>query len=193
MSVFFTGKGDDGTTGLLGEGRVLKNDSRMELLGSIDEASAALGLARATCHSEKVAKIILHVQRDLYQMMAEVAATPENAEKFKFFASEKISYLEEQIEVFGKQIRMPKEFLIPGDSQGEAALALARTILRRAERRAVDLVEEKKIVNQKIVEYLNRSSSLIFIISIYEHYSLRRNNPTLARNKEDADHDRHPA
>jgi cob(I)alamin adenosyltransferase len=80
---FYTAKGDDGTTGLLGEGRVMKYDARIEAIGTVDESTAALGLARAQCLDPRSGGILLEAQRDLYKLMAEVAATPENAEKNK--------------------------------------------------------------------------------------------------------------
>jgi len=193
MSQFYTGRGDDGTTGLLGEGRVHKNDAQIELLGTLDETSAALGLARATCHAERITKLILQIQRHLYLMMAEVAATPENADRFHNIDADKVAWLEGIIETFGKLVRMPKEFLVPGDSQGEAALALSRTIIRRAERRAVELFREGKLTNSNIQIYLNRASSLIFLFEIFEHFSLKRTGPTLAKVKEENDHDRNIA
>jgi cob(I)alamin adenosyltransferase len=182
MSHYFTGRGDDGTTGLLGEGRVPKFDLRIELLGTLDEASAALGLARATCQSEKIAKILVHIQKDLYQLMAEVAATPENYQRFHTIDSEKVRWLEEEIEIFGKLVKMPKDFLLPGDSQGGAVLSLARSILRRAERRAVELFQDAELAGKEgILRYLNRVSSLIFIFEIYEQYTIKGRGPTLAK------------
>jgi cob(I)alamin adenosyltransferase len=79
MTKYYTGKGDDGTTGLLGAGRARKDAPRLEAVGTIDEANSVLGLARAHCKDSSSAEMILNVQRDLYGLMAEVAATPENA------------------------------------------------------------------------------------------------------------------
>src|SRR5512141_2277287 len=81
---FYTSKGDDGTTGLLGEGRVMKYHARIEAVGTLDESTAALGLARAQCVDPHSGGILLEAQRDLYKLMAEVAATPDNAERFHF-------------------------------------------------------------------------------------------------------------
>lgn len=193
MNQYFTGQGDDGTTGLLGEGRVAKNDIRIELLGTLDESSAALGLARATCHAERMTKDILHIQRELYHLMAEVAATPENAAHFQKMDGERISWLEGAIERYGKMTRMPKDFLVPGDSAGGAALALARTIIRRAERRAVDLFQGGDLLNSQVLIYLNRLSSLVFLLEIYEYASLKQTGPTLAKVKKEKDDDRNIA
>jgi len=188
MSRYFTAKGDDGTTGLLGEGRVSKADLRMEVLGVLDEVSAALGLARAACKSDQVEKTIRQIQRDLYGMMAEIAATPENVERFRSIDSIKVAWLEEQTENFGKNVTMPSDFILPGDSLGEAALAMARTIIRRAERRAVDLFSQYGIENIEILRYLNRASSLLFILEIFELNRHQRQRITLAKHeKEEGD------
>jgi cob(I)alamin adenosyltransferase len=83
MSPFYTRKGDDGFTRLLGEGRFPKNDDRLEALGTIDEVSAVLGLARSLCAAPEIPSIILHVQGDLYKLMGELAATPDNSARFQ--------------------------------------------------------------------------------------------------------------
>ena len=138
---FYTAKGDDGTTGLLGEGRVPKYHVRMEAIGALDEASAALGLARAQCNAHQTAPILLEAQRDLYKLMAEVAATPENASQFHFINEARVGWLEEQTDELSKVVEMPKEFILPGDTLGGAALSLARAIVRRAERCVVSLFD----------------------------------------------------
>lgn len=188
MSRYFTAKGDDGTTGMLGEGRVSKADLRMEVLGVLDEVSAALGLARAACKSDQVDKTIRQLQRDLYGMMAEIAATPENVERFRSIDGTKVAWLEEQTEKYGSNVTMPSDFILPGDSLGEAALALARTIIRRAERRAVDLFSQYGIENIDILRYLNRASSLLFVLEIFELNRHQRQRITLAKQeKEEGD------
>jgi cob(I)alamin adenosyltransferase len=83
-------------------------------------------------------------------------------------------------------VKMPKDFLLPGDSQGGAALALARTILRRAERRAVEFFQDAELAGkEEILRYLNRVSSLIFIFEIYEQYTIKGHGPTLAKDTKD--------
>src|SRR5512132_615989 len=113
---FYTSKGDDGTTNLLGEGRVMKYHARIEAVGTLDEATAAIGLARAQCIEPHSAPILLEAQRDLYKLMAEVAATPENAEKFHFIDEARVTWLEEQTDELSKLVEMPKEVILPGDS-----------------------------------------------------------------------------
>lgn len=180
MTSFYTRTGDEGYTGLLGEGRVPKNHARIEALGDIDEATAALGLARATCRAPQIAPALLTAQRDLYGLMAEVAATPENAEKFRSIGPARVAWLEEQTDSLSNAITLPREFIIPGDTPGGAALSLARTIIRRAERRVADLLLEKAIENGELLRYLNRLSSLAFVLELLENQFAGRDT-TLAK------------
>jgi cob(I)alamin adenosyltransferase len=171
---FYTSKGDDGTTGLLGEGRVPKFHDRMEALGALDEASAALGLARAQCTALQTPPILLEAQRDLYKLMAEVAATPENAERFHFIDESRIKWIEDQTDELSKVVDMPKEFILPGDTLGGAALSMARAIVRRAERRVVVLFHDEEIINPHLQSYLNRLSSLCFVLELLENQNVGR-------------------
>lgn len=166
---FYTAKGDDGTTGLLGEGRVPKYHARMEAVGALDEASAALGLARAQCSAPQTSSILIEVQRDLYKLMAEVAATPENAPRFHFINTERVKWLEKQTDELSAVVEMPKQFILPGDTLGGAALSLARAIVRRAERRVVSLFDDEEVVNADLQRYLNRLSSLCFVLELLEN------------------------
>ena len=166
---FYTTKGDDGTTGLLGEGRVTKYHARIEAVGTLDESTTALGLARAQCLDPRSGGIILEAQRDLYKIMAEVAATPENAEKFRMIDASRVTWLEEQTDAISEIVEMPKEFILPGDSLAGAALSLARAIVRRAERRVVEVRDEQEVSNLDLQRYLNRLSSLGFVLELLEN------------------------
>jgi cob(I)alamin adenosyltransferase len=181
MTRFYTRTGDDGYTGLLGEGRVPKYHPQPEAVGEIDEASAALGLARATCHAAQISPLILSVQRDLYSLMAEVAALPAHAASFRRIDGEKVAWLEEQTDALSQLVVLPKDFIVPGDSAGGAALALARTVVRRAERRVAELLHQKLIENVEILRYLNRLSSLCFVLELLENQDEGTTNPTLAK------------
>jgi cob(I)alamin adenosyltransferase len=165
----YTGTGDDGTTGLLGEDRVSKDHPRIEALGALDEASAALGLARASCQAVQTAPILREAQRDLYKLMAEVAATPENAGKFKGIDAGRVSWLEEQADAIHKLIKLPKEFILPGDTPSGAALSLARAVVRRAERRVTELYTLEELSNPELLRYINRLSSLCFVLELLEN------------------------
>lgn len=167
MTAFYTRGGDEGFTGLLGEGRVPKYDAVMEALGAVDEANACLGVARSICPSEEVCAIIKTIQRHLYGVMAEVAATPQNAGKFQSISAEQVAWLEAQTAWAEQLAPPPKEFILPGDSAAGAAFDLARTVVRRAERRVVELAHKKWVQNPELLRYLNRLSSLIFVLELY--------------------------
>jgi cob(I)alamin adenosyltransferase len=112
--------------------------------------------------------VLLEAQRDLYRLMAEVAATPEAAHQFHF-AVERVKWIEEQADALSKTIEMPKEFIIPGDSQAGALLSFARAVVRRAERRVAELFDTKDIANPALQQYLNRLSSLLFVLELIEN------------------------
>lgn len=169
MSPFYTRRGDDGTTGLLGEGRLPKHHPRMEALGALDEASATLGLARALAGSPQTAEVLVETQRDLYALMAETAASPENAQRFRTLDRSRLEWLESQADALEARLGLPGEFILPGDSPGGAALALARTVVRRAERQVSALLDRGELSNRLLLQYLNRLSSLCFALELAEN------------------------
>ena len=182
MTSFYTRTGDEGYTGLLGEGRVPKYHLRTEALGTVDEATAAIGLSRSACRAPQVGTVLLAVQRDLYKLMAEVAATPENAATFRTIDADSVNWLEEQTDEISKITTVPREFIIPGDTPGGAALDLARTVVRRAERRVAELMHQEEVSNKELVRYLNRLSSLIFVLELLEN-QYEGHSTTLAKEK----------
>lgn len=182
MTSFYTGKGDDGTTGLLGEGRVSKTHPRMEALGALDESSAALGLARASARDPRCGPLVVELQRDLYKLMAEVAAPPEHAARFRAIDAARVAWLEAQTDALGQGVTLPKEFILPGDSASGAAFSLARTVVRRAERRVVELFDAGEIHNPDLQRYLNRLSSLCFVLELVENEAAGKAT-TLAKNQ----------
>lgn len=184
MSGFYTRKGDDGYTGVLGEGRVAKYDLVPETLGTVDEATAALGLARSLCQGEGSAETILQIQRHLYGLMAEVAATPENVARFHVVEQSHVAWLEEQTALFSQKAPVPKEFIVPGDTPVGAALDLARTVTRRAERRLAEFLHRGGTQNTALLQYLNRLSSLLFVLEVYENQVSGQDKLTLARGKQ---------
>jgi len=175
MTPFFTGQGDTGKTGYLGEGRLAKSSVRIEAVGSVDEANAALGLARALADSERVQKIILRVQKQLYYLMSELAADPDNADQFDRISQGDIDWLEEQIAELEQFFEMPREFIVPGDSPVTGALSLARTVVRRAERRVIALFEVDGFRKESLIAYLNRLSSLVFVLEVFSTSQLGNN------------------
>ena len=181
-SPFYTGRGDDGSTGLLGPGRVPKYDPRPETYGTVDEAQAAMGLARAAGCTPGAGQVILAVQRQLYTLMAEVAAAGQAGSPFAgSVTAAHVEQLEGWLAEFGQAVDMPMEFVVPGDSAPGAALHLARTVVRRAERWAARLADDGFLGNDQVVRYLNRLSSLLFVLALYEDQAGGAQVPTLAR------------
>lgn len=168
MAKVTTGTGDTGYTGLLGEQRVPKYDPRPETFGTVDEATSALGLARALTRDQRAKEIIYTVQQELYLLMGELATPPESYEKMGLrMTAEHVARLEQTEEALKQEVEIPNKFIIPGDTQDGAALDLARTIIRRAERLAVRLLHDGIIANGEVVRYLNRLSDLVFILARY--------------------------
>lgn len=168
MTKYYTGTGDDGTTGLLGDQRVPKNHPRIQTVGAIDEATAAWGMARSHATRPEIDEVVKYIQLDLYKIMSALSVTSDNQDKFPGIQPERVDWLEEQIERFGKDTEAPQEFILPGDTPSAAAFALARTITRRAERNAVQLYKGGMIKSQHILAYMNRLSSLAFVLELYE-------------------------
>jgi cob(I)alamin adenosyltransferase len=181
MTPLYTKTGDDGYTGLLGDNRVPKDHPQIEAIGTLDEVTAAFGVARATCRASEIGELIVEVQRDLYNLMIEIAASPKNTERFPRIDINRINWLEQTIEGITKQEETPNEFILPGDSPGGAALDLARTVTRRAERRVVELLNNGIIQNNNIIPYLNRLSSLCFALELLENKAAGKQTPTLAK------------
>ncbi|MFH1185755.1 MAG: cob(I)yrinic acid a,c-diamide adenosyltransferase [Chloroflexota bacterium] len=175
----YTRRGDDGTTGWLGKGRLPKNHPRIEAVGTLDEASAAMGAARSAARDRRTAPLLLEAQRDLYQLMAEASAAPEGANTFRFDPA-RVEWLEQQIDALAQEIPMPGEFIVPGDSAAGAALAVARAVVRRAERRVVELHRHGQLKNAALHQYLNRLSSLLFVLELAENKAAGKKT-TLAR------------
>jgi cob(I)alamin adenosyltransferase len=166
MAKVTTGTGDTGYTGLLGDQRVPKYDPRPDTFGTVDEATSALGLARAMANDPKVKQIIYQIQQELYLLMGELATPPENYEKMGLrMTIEHVQRLEQVEEQLKREVEIPNKFIIPGDTLDGAALDLARTIIRRAERMAVKLLHDGVIQNNEVVRYLNRLSDLVFILA----------------------------
>jgi cob(I)alamin adenosyltransferase len=177
---FFTREGDEGYTGLLGPGRVAKEDPRIEALGTVDEANAALGVARINGRSPE-SGLLLQIQRDLYGLMAELAATPENVGRFRVIDAQKVDWLEAQVNVLTERVQIPREFIVPGDTAAGAYLDLARAIIRRAERRVADLHHRGDLANPELLRYLNRLSSFCFVLELRENAFAGNANITLAK------------
>jgi cob(I)alamin adenosyltransferase len=171
MAKVTTGTGDGGYTGLLGDQRVPKYDPRPETFGTVDEATSALGLARASSEDERAKPIILRIQQDLYRLMGELAAPPENLAALHAagieVTAEHVAWLERIEAELKAEVEIPNKFVIPGDRLDGAALDLARTIIRRAERMTARLFHDGTITNGEILRYLNRLSDVVFVLARY--------------------------
>lgn len=163
----YTGRGDTGSTDLLGE-RASKDDPRIEALGALDETSSAMGLARALAAHERVKSSVLEAQRDLYRIMAELAFTPEVRPPDYALAPERVTWLEQETDALAALVTLPREFVVPGESVPGAALDVARTVARRAERQVVAVAKGGYAFSPAILAYLNRLSSLLFIAARVE-------------------------
>lgn len=164
---FYTRTGDEGYTDLLG-GRVPKYDARPETYGTIDEATSNIGLARALSNSDRTKALLVEVQRDLYTMMAELAFAPEMRQGKYHITAEHVARIEAETDRLEADVPLPPHFILPGDSVAGAALDVARAVIRRAERLAVKLAHDGEVENTHVLAYLNRLSSLLFILGRFE-------------------------
>jgi cob(I)alamin adenosyltransferase len=174
----YTRKGDDGTTGLLYGGRVGKESSGPAAYGEVDEAVSALGLARAEAEAgSELAEILIRLQRELFVVGAELATAPENRSKLdpgvSLVTAEMVSALEPLIDDLTARYDPPQEFVLPGENRVAAALDLARTVVRRAERAAVAAAREGWLDQSHVVPYLNRLADLVYTMARWQEGAWR--------------------
>jgi cob(I)alamin adenosyltransferase len=161
--------GDDGTTGLLYGGRVRKDAPQVEANGAVDEAQAAIGAARAEVErGSEVDTLLVAAEHDLYVLMAELATAPENVHKLvagkTLVTTDMINHLESVVDNLATRFEPPREFVIPGQNRLCALLDVARTVVRRAERLAVVAATP----DSKAVPYLNRLSTLLWVMARWQ-------------------------
>jgi cob(I)alamin adenosyltransferase len=166
----YTRKGDDGTTGLWYGGRVPKFAARPEAYGSVDEAAAALGLCRAAAEpGGELHTDILRLQRELFVAGAELATAPEAAQRLDAGVSkvtpEMVTRLESDIDRYMERVDLPPKFVIPGGTELSARLDVARSTVRRAERRVAALQHEGELADVTVLTYLNRLSDALFAMA----------------------------
>jgi cob(I)alamin adenosyltransferase len=167
----YTRKGDAGTTGLLYGGRVPKNSAVISANGAVDEAQAALGVVRAAVErGSEMDGLLIGLERELYVLMAELATAPANRRKLQagttLVTNEMVAALEEQIDVLTERFPALTDFVVPGHDPVSAALDVARTVVRRAEREAIQAASEGSLV----VPYLNRLSDLLWTMARWQEH-----------------------
>jgi cob(I)alamin adenosyltransferase len=164
----YTRTGDRGETGLFGGGRVPKDDRRVEAYGDVDELNATLGLARAIELMPRVDEVLVPIQRDLFAIGA-LLATPDPVKMREQLAKarldeERVAQLEAAIDAGEAELEPLRAFILPGGTPKAAALHVARTVCRRAERRVVTLAHDVEIPELAVM-YLNRLSDLLFVLA----------------------------
>jgi cob(I)alamin adenosyltransferase len=164
----YTKTGDAGQTGLFGGGRVSKDDPRVEAYGDVDELNAQLGVARAVEMMPRIDEVLVPIQRDLFAIGA-LLATPDLEKMHDHLAKAqiddtRISGLEREIDACDRELEPLRAFVVPGGTPKAAALHVARTVCRRAERRVISLQNEVEIP-AIVVVYLNRLSDLLFTLA----------------------------
>ena len=163
------GSGDDGSTGLFGHERVQKDDLRPRAYGTIDEATSALGVAKCSGVEARTAELVAELQQDLYYLMGEIATTDENLSKLTVLVGEEhVAKLDRCCEEIERAITIPNQFVLPGGCMASAQLDVARSIVRRAERVCLPLLRGGVSRNGSILRYLNRLSTLLYLLARYE-------------------------
>jgi cob(I)alamin adenosyltransferase len=170
-SAVATGRGDDGTTGLLYGGRIAKDDPRTEAYGTVDEAVAALGVARVELTAAglvDLAESVLRWQRELFVVGAELATNPDARDRLEDGVTRVTEAMLEGVEAelarWEASVEMPREFIVPGETRASAALELARAVLRRAERRVTSLGNSERLGGSWVVPYVNRLADLVWVL-----------------------------
>lgn len=163
----YTRTGDSGTTSLLGNRRVRKDDPRVEAYGSVDELSAFIGLARSSWADSPLADELHQIQTDLFEIGAQLASV-EDRRPFEALAEERIGALETSIDRMEESLEPLRYFIFPGGSSPAAHLHLARTVCRRAERNVISLEESER--HGAAIRYLNRLSDYLFVAARYANH-----------------------
>ncbi len=161
LNKIYTRTGDKGTAGLVDGSRVSKASVRMAAIGDVDEANAAIGAAIAVLDDDSVSEMLRLVQNELFDLGADIA-TPAGVDGALRITAGQVARIEREIDLLNADLEPLKSFILPGGSAAVAALHLARTVVRRAERSAFAL-DESEALNRDAVAYLNRLSDLLFV------------------------------
>jgi cob(I)alamin adenosyltransferase len=179
----YTRTGDDGTTGLLYGGRVAKDDAGPAAYGSVDEAVAALGVARAECtEGTDLFDLLVRLQRELFVVGAELATEQANRRKLtagvSLVTAEMVTALEPVIDDVTAHFEPPREFVVPGENRISSALDLARAVVRRAERESVGATRSGWLdAESHVVPYLNRLADLVWTLARWQEGEFRPSRP----------------
>ena len=166
---YYTRRGDDGTSGLLGEGRPAKSDPVFNAIGEIDELNSAIGIALYYTHDDIVRKHLKVVQNEIFIIGANLASPKTKIRQAKL-DGKSVEMLESSIDDMGRRIPPLKKFVIPGGCEAAVHLHLARSVARRAERSIVALSKRRR-VDKALVSYMNRLSSYLFVAALYLNYT----------------------
>lgn len=184
--IFYTRAGDDGTTTIYGQTeRIPKYHLRPEAYGIIDEAQAILGVVRAGNAQPRTKEMLIRIERDLYLIMGQMAVADHVKLPSRAIDQTDIDWLEQATEEIGETTGAFTDFVLPGDTMGGAQAHLARTVVRRAERAVAKLQDEDGLSNIYILRYLNRLSSLLFVLALYEDHHGGVESPTYAKHVQD--------
>ena len=178
MPKVYTRTGDDGSTRLLYGGRVAKDTSGPVAYGAVDEAVSALGLARAEAERESELDLLLiRLERELFVVGAELATAPDQRDKLEpgvsVVTADMVSALEPVIDDITTRFEPPREFVLPGENRIAAALDVARTVVRRAEREAVAAAHDGWLDDSLVVPYLNRLADLVYTLARWQEGHFR--------------------
>lgn len=167
MAVFFKGKGDDGTSTLKGGKRIYKDELVFDLIGTLDELTAHLGLAISFCEDATLKRDLKEIQTKLSGLMGYIAGGYSSSDENNMDLESMLAWIEERIDIYGSGQEKLKGFVFPGNNRLGAALDICRTVTRRSERKAVSIFRQDKQFDQKVLSVLNRLSSLLFVMRLF--------------------------
>ncbi len=172
MANVYTGGGDKGQTGLLGGSRTDKDDIRVEAYGTMDEANAAIGMAYALSEDEEIRKLLHYIQKRIFVVGAELASDEKGRTMLKDKVGQQdVDFMEKEMERYLAILGKQKEFVIPGKNPASAALHVARTVVRRGERRIITYANRNPEVRKELIRFTNRLSDTLFVLARMEEYN----------------------
>ncbi|MEM0146883.1 MAG: cob(I)yrinic acid a,c-diamide adenosyltransferase [Candidatus Micrarchaeaceae archaeon] len=169
MSFYYTGLGDNGTSGVVGKAGIDKSDDIFEAEGALDELNSYIGLASYYTQNEHIRSVLRQIQNNIFSVGARIAYNGRENTTVKEFDKEHTKWLEQEIEELSKALPEPKEFTVPGGCEGALHMHVARTIARKAERRVLRLAKTQAI-DAGIKSYLNRLSTYLYVAALYLNY-----------------------